>query len=150
MPTRTQQQSGPGALGRGARIHPEVVAVVLSMMVAVFVVGLATQRPARIERLGVRNLTDERLTISSGSPGDWGRTPVIYVWPERVRFATEIVDEGAIWVLLIESNSGRPSVEVEVTRRELVDADWVYTISESTLDALGRELGHGAESPPVG
>jgi hypothetical protein len=119
------------------RVPPDLIALAASATVALLVGFLVVvNEPARVDRLEIRNETELRLTVSVRGEGEWGATPIAYVWPGATDVATDFPDPGATWVLHLSSQHGR-STEVKVARSDLEGAAWTYDIEPDVAQLLG-------------
>ena len=107
------------------------------MLVAALVLLAACDDVTFVERLVVVNETAYSASVEVRGEGD-GWLPITTVSPHETRVVAQVVDQGPSWTFRF-SYGGHDSVELTLSKRELIDADWRVEVSDELEDSLRRE-----------
>jgi hypothetical protein len=133
----------PGEVRSRAVRGFEVLAIAAAVAVFVAVTCLS-ERPRFVARLQVVNLTAFDLDVEATTADHDGWMSVAIARRASTTTAEEIYDIGDSWVFRFHAQ-GKTSSDVAVSRQELADSGWVFTVPSSVADEL---VANGAVPPP--
>jgi hypothetical protein len=112
---------------------------ILLVVIAVAAVALGQRLPAptKAPTITIDNPTDYAMTIEASGSGHEGWVGIVIVEARGTTTATEVVDQGSNWSLRITSQ-GHVFDEIEVSREQLSDAGWRYTVPSDIGDQLAE------------
>ncbi len=120
---------------RGFVLRVGAIAVVCIALI----VGLTAlmRGPAFVDRLTVANPTRLPIEVSVAAPGSSGRLNIGSVAPESRATFDDVVDMGDEWEIRFVANGGAEA-RATVTRADLADTDWTFTIPDQVRADLTR------------
>jgi hypothetical protein len=115
----------------------------LSLLMVTLFVG-ACSNVSFIEEITFSNETDypAKVEVSGASRQGWLNLTIAQ--RDRETTVQEVIDQGDVWVFRFDY-AGKHEEELEISRAELVRADWKVEVPQSFGDALRRL---GVEPPP--
>lgn len=114
-----------------------------SLLCVVLLVG-ACSEVSLVDEIRFVNETDypAHVAVSDGSRRSWLGLTVAQ--RDRETTVEAVIDQGAVWTFRFDY-AGRHREELEVSRSDLVRADWTVEVPQSFGDSLQRL---GVEPPP--
>ncbi|MGZ8735162.1 MAG: hypothetical protein ACXW1M_08245 [Acidimicrobiia bacterium] len=111
--------------------------VAVGIVFAFVLVGITTltRGPAFVDRLTVVNPTRMPVEVSVAAPGSDDRLDIGAVAPRSRATFEDVVDMGDDWEMQLVAN-GRAEVRTTVSRAELIDGSWTFTVSEGLQSEL--------------